>query len=128
MSSLQDTPQQALAGWLHQRGGENAVEKMTDELGVSVMFLDQMMDPTTGLGEYLSVTLSIALAVYTEGEVVFRLCPQWVVDKVLNLKANGDAHLTGSLVRLNADLLSRFRMLLRYERSWLFKLWRFFHG
>lgn len=124
MSSLQDTPQQALAGWLHQRGGENAVEKMTDELGVSVMFLDQMMDPTTGLGEYLSVTLSIALAVYTEGEVVFRLCPKWVADKAKEGGRRKAAGLSATISMLT-DRVGEYQA---FERSWLFKLWRFFHG
>lgn len=124
MSSLQDTPQQALAGWLHQRGGEKAIKKMAGDIGVSMIFIDRMMDPKTTVGEWLSVTLAISVAVYTDGEVVFRLCPKWVAEKA----KEGSRRQAAGLAATISMLTDRVGEYQAFERSWLFKLWSLFHG
>ncbi|MDF1685335.1 MAG: hypothetical protein P1U50_00985 [Parvibaculaceae bacterium] len=91
MTNLQDTPQQALAGWLHQRGGEKAIEKMAEDLGLIERNFQILLD--NGAGEEFppdvdlspGVRLSISICLYTDGEVIFPSCPAWAVEKVKGL-------------------------------------------
>ena len=80
MSSLQDTPQQALAGWLHQRGGEKAIKKMAEDLVTHEGDVHSWMD-TDSSGRVGCTDLAIAIALYTDGEVIFPICPVWAVVK-----------------------------------------------
>ena len=85
MSSLQDTPQQALAGWLHQRGGEKAIELMAHDLDVAPSYVGHVMDSQSKYGDFTSRAFAAALALYTDGEVIFPSCPDWAVEKVRGL-------------------------------------------
>lgn len=100
MSYLQDTPQQALAGWLHQRGGEKAIKKMAEDLDLPKSIIEMLMNMSVPSSNLLASDPTIAICLYTDGEVIFPSCPDWAVQKAKRQ---------------------------RYERSWLFKLWRFFH-
>lgn len=89
MSSLQDTPQQALAGWLHQRGGESAIKKMDEDFGfmegVINLSLDAQFPITDVIDSSTSRVMALAIALYTDGEVIFPNCPDWAVEKVKGL-------------------------------------------
>ena len=83
MSSLQDTPQQALAGWLLKNGGEKAIEKMADDLFLAVHLIELFMVPDSGVT--VRTVRAVAIALYTDGEVIFPHCPVWAVEKVKGL-------------------------------------------
>ena len=83
MSSLRDTPQQALAGWLLQRGGEKAIKKMADDLSIDIRFVEALV---ASAGEdVVSANVAGDIGLYTNGEVIFPSCPSWVVEKVKGL-------------------------------------------
>ena len=85
MSSLQDTPQQALAGWLLKNGGEKAVKKMAEDIGMSERFVGLFMGTQIATGFRPVARVSISICLYTDGEVIFPSCPDWAVEKVRGL-------------------------------------------
>lgn len=124
MSSLQDTPQQALAGWLRQRGGEKAIQKMADDLDIDETTIALLMDVSSFAGDLAGLARAVSIAVYTGGVVVFPACPDWVAEEV---RASGWSKSAGLsfATRLMADKIGQYQA---FERSWLFKLWRLFRG
>lgn len=88
MSSLQDTPQQALAGWLHQRGGEKAIKKMADDLELLDGAVSLLMSMDAACADLVTINLAIAICLYTDGVVIFPSCPDWAVEKVKAAESN----------------------------------------